>query len=176
MARWLWVSWGVILCMTLAPAIGGDAPVALTDRPASPGMVAQLTLDGPIGPAAAEYFDEASKRAVADGAAAIVLRLDTPGGLLDSMRQIIARMLACKIPVLVYVAPERSAGGLRRHLYSLRRADRRDGPGDARGCGDAGEPGRQRPVGRMPTSRPSKAILPGRKGRPRTAMPSRTRC
>ena len=106
MARWLWVSWGVILCMTMAPAIGGDAPVALTDRPASPGMVAQLTLDGPIGPAAAEYFDEASKRAVADGAAAIVLRLDTPGGLLDSMRQIIARMLACKIPVLVYVAPD----------------------------------------------------------------------
>jgi membrane-bound serine protease (ClpP class) len=68
--------------------------------------VAQLTLDAPIGPAAAEYFDEASKRAVADGAAAIVLRLDTPGGLIDSMRQIIARMLACKIPVLVYVAPD----------------------------------------------------------------------
>lgn len=106
MARWLWVSWGAILCMTMATAMGGDAPVALTDRPAPPGMVAQLTLDGPIGPAAAEYFDEASKRAVADGATAIVLRLDTPGGLLDSMRQIIARMLACKIPVLVYVAPE----------------------------------------------------------------------
>jgi membrane-bound serine protease (ClpP class) len=69
-------------------------------------MVAQLTLDGPIGPAAAEYFDDASKRAAADGAKAIVLRLDTPGGLLDSMRQIIARMLACKIPVLVYVAPD----------------------------------------------------------------------
>jgi membrane-bound serine protease (ClpP class) len=34
-----------------------------------------------------------------------VLRLDTPGGLLESMRQIIARMLACKIAVLVYVAP-----------------------------------------------------------------------
>src|ERR1700677_2620571 len=92
--------------MTVAPAIGGAAPVALTDRPASAGMIAQLTLDGPIGPAAAEYFDEASKRAMADGAAAIVLRLDTPGGLLDSMRQIIAQMLACKIPVLVYVAPD----------------------------------------------------------------------
>jgi len=106
MARWLWISWGVILYMAVAPAIGGDAPVALADRPAPPGMIAQLTLDGPIGPAAAEYFDEASKRAMADGAAAIVLRLDTPGGLLDSMRQIIARMLACKIPVLVYVAPD----------------------------------------------------------------------
>jgi membrane-bound serine protease (ClpP class) len=69
-------------------------------------MIAQLTLDGPIGPAAAEYFNEASKRAVADGAAAILLQLDTPGGLLDSMRQIIARMLACEIPVIVYVAPD----------------------------------------------------------------------
>ena len=105
MARWLWNSWGIVLCMTMAQAIGGDAPVALTARQASPGMVAQLTLDGPIGPAAAEYLDEASKRAIADGATAIVLRLDTPGGLLDSMRQIIARMLACKIAVLVYVAP-----------------------------------------------------------------------
>jgi membrane-bound serine protease (ClpP class) len=80
----------------LAAAIG--QPVA---RP----MVAQIALDGPIGPAAAEYFGDASKRAVADGAAAIVLRLDTPGGLADSMRQIIAGMLASKVPVLVYVAP-----------------------------------------------------------------------
>ena len=68
-------------------------------------MVAQLALDGPIGPAAAEYFDDASKHAVADGAVAIVLRLDTPGGLSESTRQIIAGMLACKVPVLVYVAP-----------------------------------------------------------------------
>jgi len=78
-------------------------PVA--DHPASASMVAQLALDGPIGPAAAEYFDDASKHAVADGAVAIVLRLDTPGGLSDSMRQIIAGMLACKVPVLVFVAP-----------------------------------------------------------------------
>ena len=78
-------------------------PVA--DHPASAGMVAQLALDGPIGPAAAEYFDDASRHAVADGAVAIVLRLDTPGGLSDSMRQIIAGMLACKVPVLVFVAP-----------------------------------------------------------------------
>jgi membrane-bound serine protease (ClpP class) len=75
------------------------------DHPASAGMVAQLALDGPIGPAAAEYFDDASKHAVADGAVAIVLRLDTPGGLSDSMRQIIAGMLACPVPVVVYVAP-----------------------------------------------------------------------
>src|ERR1700722_18691084 len=89
--------------MSSAPAIRADAPPPV--RAPSTAMVGELTLDGPIGPAAAEYFSDASTRAVADGAEAIVLRLDTPGGLLDSMRQIIARMLACKIPVLVYVAP-----------------------------------------------------------------------
>jgi membrane-bound serine protease (ClpP class) len=68
-------------------------------------MVARITLDGPIGPAAAEYFDDAAQRAVADGAVAIVLQLDTPGGLSESMRQIIGRMLALPVPVLVYVAP-----------------------------------------------------------------------
>ncbi|HSE13731.1 MAG TPA: nodulation protein NfeD, partial [Rudaea sp.] len=68
-------------------------------------MVAQIELDGPIGPAAAEYFDQASSRAATDGAVAIVLRLDTPGGLADSMRQIITTILASKVPVLGYVAP-----------------------------------------------------------------------
>jgi membrane-bound serine protease (ClpP class) len=102
-ARWLWVLWGIVVFMGSAPATCADATPPV--RPPSTGMVAQLTLDGPIGPAAAEYFSDGSTRAVADGAEAIVLRLDTPGGLLDSMRQIIARMLACKIAVLVYVAP-----------------------------------------------------------------------
>jgi membrane-bound serine protease (ClpP class) len=102
-ARWLWVLWGLVLFTNSAPAICADATPPV--RPPSTRMVAQLTLDGPIGPAAAEYFSDGSTRAMADGAEAIVLRLDTPGGLLDSMRQIIARMLACKIPVLVYVAP-----------------------------------------------------------------------
>jgi membrane-bound serine protease (ClpP class) len=102
-ARWLGVSWSIVLMMCSARAIcdGAASPASA----ASSGEVAQLTLDGPIGPAAAEYFDDASKRAEADGAVAIMLRLDTPGGLNDSMRQIITRMLACEIPVLVYVAP-----------------------------------------------------------------------
>src|SRR5450631_4090460 len=91
--------------MSARVACAAETP-PVADHLASAGMVAQLALDGPIGPAAAEYFDDASKHAFADGAVAIVLRLDTPGGLSDSMRQIIAGMLACKVPVLVYVAPD----------------------------------------------------------------------
>jgi membrane-bound serine protease (ClpP class) len=92
--------------MIPAVLVGAAATAPLTDHPNATGLVAQVMLDGPIGPAAAEYFDDASKRAVAAGAVAIVMRLDTPGGLSDSMRQIIATMLACKVPVLVYVAPD----------------------------------------------------------------------
>jgi len=106
MARWLWISWAVALCMMSARVACAAPTPAILDHSVSIGIVAQLALDGPIGPAAAEYFDDASKRAVAAGAVAIVLRLDTPGGLSDSMRQIIAGMLACKVPVLVYVAPD----------------------------------------------------------------------
>jgi membrane-bound serine protease (ClpP class) len=104
MARWLWAA-GLVMFGLLpgnVPAVA--APPVASDHPAAP-MVAQIALDGPIGPAAAEYFDDAAQRAEADGAVAIVLRLDTPGGLSESMRQIISRMLASKVPVLAYVAP-----------------------------------------------------------------------
>ncbi|MGH8213443.1 MAG: NfeD family protein [Rhodanobacteraceae bacterium] len=85
------------------------ATLAAAEAPAQPAsasrFVAVIDLDGAIGPAAAEYFDDASRRALDDGASAIVLQLDTPGGLSDSMRQIISRMLAIDVPVLGYVAP-----------------------------------------------------------------------
>lgn len=103
-ARWLRraevAAFGMLLAGAMAYAAAPAAPSAT-----GASMVAQIALDGPIGPAAAEYFDDAMTRATADGAAAIVLRLDTPGGLATSMRQIISRMLSSKIPVLAYVAP-----------------------------------------------------------------------
>jgi membrane-bound serine protease (ClpP class) len=102
--RWLGLVWVAVFFAVPMPLAFATGPV-VPAHAANAGMVAQIALDGPIGPAAAEYFDDASQRAVADGAVAIVLRLDTPGGLADSMRQIIAGVLACRLPVLVYVAP-----------------------------------------------------------------------
>ncbi len=98
MKPWLWLA-GLVL--GVLPALGA---VDATDAVAPP-LVAEVALTGPIGPAAAEYFDDAMTRAQADGARAVVLRMDTPGGLAQSMRQIISRMLDSPLPVLVYVAP-----------------------------------------------------------------------
>jgi len=92
-----WMVAGLLLSGSVGAAVPADAPVR--------GGVARITLDGPIGPAAAEYVDDAMQRALDDGAVAVVLQLDTPGGLSDAMRQIIARILANPVPVLVYVAP-----------------------------------------------------------------------
>lgn len=97
----------LLACVML---VAGTAAVAgARDTTSAPtqdsGFVARIDLDGAIGPAAAEYFVDTSTRAQADGARAIVLRLDTPGGLSESMRQIISTMLAAKIPVIGYVAP-----------------------------------------------------------------------
>ncbi|MGA0587572.1 NfeD family protein [Dyella sp. KRB-257] len=97
LTRWL------LVCTVMLAAVA--AAQAIAPAPASRLTVARISLDDAIGPAAAEYFHDAATRAVADGSAAIVLQLDTPGGLSGSMRRIIADMLASPLPVLVYVAP-----------------------------------------------------------------------
>ena len=64
-----------------------------------------LTLEGAIQPITAEIFRKAIDRAEKDGREALIVRLDTPGGLDSSMRDIIKRILISEVPVVVYVAP-----------------------------------------------------------------------
>jgi membrane-bound serine protease (ClpP class) len=72
---------------------------------APPGPVVVLGLDGPISPASADYAVRGIARAAKDGAQLVVLRIDTPGGLDTSMREIIKAILASPVPVATYVAP-----------------------------------------------------------------------
>jgi membrane-bound serine protease (ClpP class) len=64
-----------------------------------------LTLDGPIGPAGADYVTRGIAAAQGRGADVVVLRMDTPGGLDTSMREIIRAILSAPIPVLTWVGP-----------------------------------------------------------------------
>ncbi len=73
--------------------------------------VALLTVKGVINPVAASYVDRAVSQAEADGAKAIVLQMDTPGGLDSSMRAMIQRIIASKVPVIVYVSPPGARAG-----------------------------------------------------------------
>ncbi len=59
-----------------------------------------------IGPGTAEFLVDAMAQAEERGAAALIIQLDTPGGLAESMRQIVQAMYACNVPVVVYVWPQ----------------------------------------------------------------------
>lgn len=68
-------------------------------------MVVQLEIDGPIGVATADYLESGIDHAEAIGAELVIIRMDTPGGLMKPMREIVQRILAAKVPVSAYVAP-----------------------------------------------------------------------
>jgi len=70
--------------------------------------VLRLKLDDQITPASAEVIVSAITRAERDRAAALVILLNTPGGLETSMREIVSRIIASRVPVIVYVAPSGS--------------------------------------------------------------------
>ena len=64
-----------------------------------------LDLKGSINPGSAAYIIENLNRANSEGAAALILQLDTPGGLLSSTRSIIQSISSSSIPVIVFIAP-----------------------------------------------------------------------
>jgi membrane-bound serine protease (ClpP class) len=69
-------------------------------------FVAVLTVDGAIGPATSDYLRRGLDRAAEEGAQAVVLKLDTPGGLVTSTRDITSAMLASEVPIIGWVAPD----------------------------------------------------------------------
>ncbi len=91
------------LLLVLLALPGGTLPAARAADPAPVVLVAGV--NALIHPVSAEYMMEAITRADAEHAALLVFILETPGGLVDSTRTIITKMLAAKTPVAVFVAP-----------------------------------------------------------------------
>ena len=91
----LWASllFAVLLCFTSGLNAQQGKAVRLLD------------LRGPIGPAASDYITKGLEKARTENAGLIIIRIDTPGGLASSMREIIKGILASPIPVATYVAP-----------------------------------------------------------------------
>jgi membrane-bound serine protease (ClpP class) len=67
--------------------------------------VVMLVINGGINPATADYIHEGIERARTGGAEAVLIQMDTPGGLLDSTKSIVKEILGSPVPVIVYVAP-----------------------------------------------------------------------
>jgi len=95
-----------MLVATHAPCVAAQAtaPVVAPSRVDAPtAVIAQY--DGIIHPIAAEFFDEVIARADGSGARVVILLLRTPGGLLESTRTMVSRMITAKTPVVVFIAP-----------------------------------------------------------------------
>jgi len=83
----------LVLCAVWLPSV------------AAAGTVNVATISGSINPASADHLMKVIARSEQEGAAAVLIELDTPGGLLSSTKDIIQAILNARVPVIVYVAP-----------------------------------------------------------------------
>ncbi len=93
--------WATALALAFAVAFG-----ATEDDAANRAVV--LEVEGIIGPASADFIVRGIEDAELSTAAVVVLRINTPGGLDTSMRDIIHKILSSRVPIITYVAPSGS--------------------------------------------------------------------
>jgi membrane-bound serine protease (ClpP class) len=95
---------GVALALVFACAV-----------PAAPALAGDhlnvIHISGSINPASSDFIQKAIAQSTADGAVALILELDTPGGLVSSTKDIIQAMLNASVPVIVYVSPQGAWAG-----------------------------------------------------------------
>jgi membrane-bound serine protease (ClpP class) len=97
---------GVFVVALIGGALAGASLASAQDDAK---QVLAVHLDNDINPVTQGYVENAVDRAERENMAAVVLVLDTPGGLSTSMRGIVKRFLASTVPVVVYVAPPGSS-------------------------------------------------------------------
>jgi membrane-bound serine protease (ClpP class) len=94
------------VALSLFAVVAGALIFACGDQvDAAPGAVHVLTADGTVNPVMDGYIDRGIDEAEEDEATAVVIKLNTPGGLLSSTDDIDTRILAAEVPVVVYVSP-----------------------------------------------------------------------
>ncbi|HYJ34472.1 MAG TPA: nodulation protein NfeD [Candidatus Binatia bacterium] len=101
------------ISIALVPAASAKGPTPAPSAKAAPASPAPpeidiLTIDGAIQPITAQVIVRAIDGAEKHDREMLVVRLDTPGGLDTSMREIIKRILVSRVPVVIYVAPSGS--------------------------------------------------------------------
>jgi membrane-bound serine protease (ClpP class) len=91
--------------LTLVAIVTAGAAMACTRHTSTPGAVYILTADTDVNPVMQRYISRGIGDAEHSAAKAVVVKLDTPGGLSTSMDKIVQRIQGAKVPVIVYVSP-----------------------------------------------------------------------
>ncbi|MBI1391453.1 MAG: nodulation protein NfeD [Alphaproteobacteria bacterium] len=95
----------LVSAVMTAAAVAQDQTRSLAfTAPARDGVI--LSLNGPVTPASAQYLEREIRNADAADAELIVIEVDTPGGLVDSMKTIVKAILASETPVATFVSPQ----------------------------------------------------------------------
>jgi membrane-bound serine protease (ClpP class) len=100
----------LIIALSYIRPLSADTPterkIPSLPAQASPSKkVYLITVDAAITPVVAEYINKSIDIASKANAEAVIIQLDTPGGLVDSMREIVKKMMSADVPVVVYVGP-----------------------------------------------------------------------
>ena len=102
------------LCAVLGAALLVGSMAQGAARQKTDRFAYSLELTGTIDPATSGWVDKALGEAADEDAEIAVIRLDTPGGLDDSLREIVKDILAAPMPVIVYVSPDGARARRRR--------------------------------------------------------------
>ena len=120
--KWKFVLAFSPLFLLLSDAILRQLPSVRADEHSAGPFVLELSLDGEVEPILATYIDEGLADAARRHAALTLITMDTPGGLSDSMKDMIQHILTSPVPVAVYVSPT-GARGASAGFYILLSAD-----------------------------------------------------
>jgi membrane-bound serine protease (ClpP class) len=104
---------GLLAALLAAPRAGwiGTTPGYSVLAAAQQPLVEKFVLDDTVQPVSADELSRAIAEANAEGAQALLIELDTPGGLVDSMRSMAGAILGSRVPVIIYVEPSGARAG-----------------------------------------------------------------
>jgi membrane-bound serine protease (ClpP class) len=108
MVRKVWIYFLLALLVSAFGATLAQSQALSQDETSTPGTdrrAVLLDVQGPIGPATVEFLTGSLEKASANGAELVIIRLDTPGGLDTSTRDIVKAILNSPVPVATFVAP-----------------------------------------------------------------------
>jgi membrane-bound serine protease (ClpP class) len=112
-SRWWWIGLFSLLLITASShLLSASADTIKTNKTTSLATASDVSvkkihlieIDAPITPVVAEYIIKSIDRAAKANAEALIIQLNTPGGLVDSTQQIVMKMIASEVPTVVYVA------------------------------------------------------------------------